>query len=401
MNQEFSGNTWVELSEKALVNNIQIFKNIHNSINLATVVKSNAYGHGMLPVARICLDQGINFLAVNSTDEYHTLTRYFSKEVHHPNSSYQILIMGDPGNPDPNGDYSRAIFVAGNLDVLDRLSKLKNIEKSVEKNVVKKIQIHLKVDTGLSRLGFTEKELSVLGDYLQKNDQKFNLTGVMSHFANVEDVTDPGYMLEQIKAFNKLDDICQTCNKDKSIPLMRHISSSASTILYPATHYDLARIGISLYGFWPSPLTKLSAHSIFKNILPLQPVLTWKTKIVHLKDVAKDKPIGYGCSFLANNDMRVAVIPVGYYEGYDRGLSNSGSVLVEGRRCSIVGRVCMNMSIIDVTHLSEVKMGATVVLIGKQGDNHISADRIAELTDTINYEVVTRINSEIPRIVVC
>ena len=185
---------------------------------------------------------------------------------------------------------------------------------------------------------------------------------------------------------------------------IKHSAASAAAIHYPQTHFNLARVGIGLYGLWPSSLTEQAAH--LKSVgLELQPVLSWKTRVAHLNDVPMGETVGYGCTYYASQPRRIALLPLGYYEGLDRGLSSRGPdpvahVLIRGCPAPIVGRVSMNMTMVDVTRIPDVALGDEVVVIGRQGEREATAEQMALALDTINYEVVTRIGASVPRIVV-
>ena len=174
------------------------------------------------------------------------------------------------------------------------------------------------------------------------------------------------------------------------------MSSSAAVIVRDDAYFDMIRLGISLYGLWPSRQAKRMTEKRYKNF-KLKPALTWKTKVIKIKEVTKGASVGYGCTYKAENKMKIAVLPVGYWDGYDRHLSNKGEVIIENKKCPVIGRVCMNLVMIDVTKVKNVKVGSVVVLLGKQGKAEITAEEIAKKIGTINYEVVTRINSVLPR----
>ena len=176
-------------------------------------------------------------------------------------------------------------------------------------------------------------------------------------------------------------------------------ANSAATILFPETHFDLVRVGISSYGMWPSKETYVSYLNERNNGFSLIPAFTWKTKIAQIKDIPPGEYIGYGCTFRTTHDTKLAILPVGYYDGYDRGVSN-GYVLVHGKRAFLRGRVCMNIIMADVTDIPEAALEDDVVLIGKSGDEMISAEQFASWASTINYEATTRVNDRIPRILI-
>ena len=275
------------------------------------------------------------------------------------------------------------VFI-GALDVLTSWLKLKD-----------KPDIHLKFDTGMGRQGFHPQEASQISAGLLP--YKSHIKGVCSHFANVEDVLEQEYALQQIALFRR----AQETLRQEGIAVPAHIASSASALILKESQFDYARTGIALYGLWPSRATRLSFAKLFNNVEPLRPVLSWRTRITSIKTVSKDGYIGYGCTFKAIKEMRIAIIPVGYYEGYPRlAGEHSSHVLVHGTRCPLVGRVCMNMMMADITHLSSVQAGDIATLIGKDGKEEIEAELFAGWSSTIHYEALARLNPLIPRITV-
>lgn len=209
------------------------------------------------------------------------------------------------------------------------------------------------------------------------------------HFANVEDVKRPAYAKKQLHAYERALLLMQDLGLD---PGLRHTASSAAVFVSPEAQFDLVRPGIALYGLWPSEQVKRHSKG-----LSLHPVLTWKTIVAQVKDVAKGTSVGYDRTERVRRDSKVAVLPVGYWDGLDRRLSSKGHVLIRGKRCKILGRICMNMCMVDVTGVSGVAPNDEVVIIGKQGREEVSAEEFAKTLGTINYEVVTRINPQIPR----
>lgn len=372
--------TKVEISKNAILSNIQSFKNIIPKTTLfAAVVKSNAYGHGLKTISQLALEGGADFLAVNSLEE--------GLSLHNSFPIANILIMGEIPNLEKNAKFlntSKFHVVVSREDEILELRKLP-----------KRPFIHLKTDTGMGRLGyFGEKMLKLLYDFKTKN---LPIDWLMTHFASTEDFTEHSYSMQQLTRFQNYIQYAKKIGYNK---LKYHAASSASTMLFPEARLDMVRVGISLYGLWPSMQTRLSLSLMGNTTFDLQAVMKWKTEIVHIQHLDAGSYIGYGSTYKTNYPTTTAVIPVGYYEGLDRRLSNQGYVLLRGERAPILGRVCMNMTIIDITHIKEPKIGEEVILIGQSGKETISADDIASLTGTINYDVVTRINSSIPRIVV-
>jgi alanine racemase len=217
------------------------------------------------------------------------------------------------------------------------------------------------------------------------------------HFANIEDTTDHSYAQRQLEKFMEYVDLLG--QNDINIPV-KHVACSAAAILFPETFFDMVRVGIGIYGLWPSKETYLSCIQEEREPVNIKPVLTWKTRVVQIKDVPDGAFIGYGCTYKTTRPTKLAVLPVGYYDGYDRHLSNASYVLIAGKRAPLRGRVAMNFITVDVTDIPDVCLEDEVVLLGPQDSERISAEQLASLCGTINYEIVTRINPEIPRLVV-
>jgi len=276
---------------------------------------------------------------------------------------------------------------------------LKRSEKE-KGNSYRPLKGHIHIDTGLSREGFLLEGLAQKIEFLKPNKHLIHVQGVMSHFANTEDVTEQSYAFEQLSKFDEAFEIV-TQTLDLPYKLEKHIAQSSSTLIIEKSHYDISRVGISLYGLWASNETKLSAK-VIKNELPsLKPVLSWKCKSQSVKKIPSGNYIGYGCSCRAERDLRVALLPVGYFDGYPRLLSNKGYVLVKGLRCKILGRVMMNHIIVDVTEsTSEDTNEVVATLIGKDGNESVTAEHMADWAQTINYEIVTRIGPHLKRMVV-
>jgi alanine racemase len=251
--------------------------------------------------------------------------------------------------------------------------------------------VHLKVETGTNRLGARGSAATALAAFIRAQPTLV-LEGVYTHYANVEDTLDNSYAEHQLRRYQAALADIEACDG-----ILTHTAATAAGILYPQTRFTMVRVGIGLYGLWPSAQTAEAARRA--NIdLDLQPVLSWKARVVHLNDVPLGEPVGYGCTYVATRPRRIAVLPVGYYEGFDRGLSNRGRVLIRGQVAPVVGRVAMNMTMVDVTDIPGVTVGDEAVIIGRQGDRSLTAEDMAALLDTINYEVVTRINPALPRI---
>jgi alanine racemase len=369
---------WVEISADALRNNVGEFRRrLGDGVKLGAVVKSNAYGHGMLETARVVRDAGADWLCVNSIHEAVAL-----REAGH---DLPVLVMGYVPREALDEIVARDLrLVVYNADTLDRLEELAERQD-------RRVQVHLKVETGTYRQGVTEEGLPVFLEKI-RGSKRLELEGVTTHYANIEDTTDHSFAERQIATFERLAEMAAP------VPL-RHTACSAAAILFTRTHMDLARIGISLYGLWPSRETYVSCLETGKPTLELHPVMIWKSRIVQVKHVPEGSYVGYGCTFRTTRPSLIAVLPVGYHEGYDRGLSGVAHVLVRGRRAPVRGRVCMNMTMVDVTDVPDVALEDEVVLLGAQESERVSAEQLATWCGTISYEIVSRIHPSLPRIV--
>lgn len=373
---------WVEVDSRALQNNVAEFRRrVGPGVRLGTVVKSNAYGHGTVEVARIVAPAGADWLCVNNVDEAVALR---SAGLAPP-----IHVMGYV----PLGALEAVVVhdlqpVVYNLETIDRLGELGG-------RLGRRARVHLKVETGTNRQGVLEESIP---DFVARiRERGLELAGVSMHFANIEDTTDHAFAEHQIAAFARISD---TVRRASDKPPVFHSASSAATLLFNRTHLDLVRIGIALYGLWPSKETYVSCLERGKPSLDLRPVLTWKTRIAQVKPVAEGGYVGYGCTYRATRPTRIAILPVGYHEGYDRGLSGVAHVLIRGRRAPLRGRVCMNMTMVDVTDIPEAALEDEVVLLGRQGDERITAEQMGLWCGTIAYEIVSRIHPALPRVVV-
>jgi alanine racemase len=370
--------SWLEIDTAAIRSNYQHFLALAAPSTIAPVLKSNAYGHGLELVYRALSILNPPWLCVNYMSEAQSLRGFGYRG--------RILVVG-PLTQEGFDVAAQACAepVLGNFELLRTwLGK------------DRPCPIHIKVDTGMSRQGFLLSDLPEVLVLLSGNQDK--VVGICTHFANVEDVTDHSYASRQLKEFHTALSMFANAGFKS---LLKHAASSASTLIMSDSRLDLDRIGISLYGHWPSRITKVSYLQVNHQVVPLKPVLSWKTKLTTVKRVEPGKYIGYGCTYRATRPMVVGVVPVGYFEGYPR-LAGEGAsrVLIKGERCAIVGRICMNMMMVDVTHLTNIAVGDTVTLIGQDGEEHIGANDLAEWARTINYEVLSRLHPEIPRIAV-
>ncbi|RKX24127.1 MAG: alanine racemase [Candidatus Zixiibacteriota bacterium] len=275
-------------------------------------------------------------------------------------------------------------------EALTKLGKLSTRTK-------RKIRTHLKLETGTNRQGVSENKLKSFAAIYKKYPLLGKPYGAGMHFANIEDTTNHEYATEQLSRFNRM---VRQMTVLGIRPTVRHTACSAALLLFEKTRFELVRPGIAVYGHWPSKETYLSYRLAGGTNRILKPILSWKTRVTQIKDVPADSFVGYGCTYRTSTRTRLAVLPVGYYDGYDRSLSNVAYVLIKGKRAPIRGRVCMNLVMVDITDIPGVKLEEPVVLIGKQGREKLTIEQLADWAGTINYEMLARLSPATPRLVV-
>ncbi len=374
---------WVEIDSSALIHNIHQFRRlIGRKRKLLATVKANAYGHGILDVSKIALRAGADWLGVHSLEEGLMLRK--------EGLSCPILVVGYVALEDLREAVLQDLrLTVYNFETIDRLAK-------VCLELGKKVSLHVKIETGTYRQGIREENVL---SFIKKAQESSGLVieGIFSHFANIEDTTDHTYARFQLENFKR---IIQSLEENKINVPVKHTACTAAAILFPETYYDLVRVGIGMYGLWPSKETYLSCLLQQREPLQLRPILSWKARIAQIKKVPQSAFVGYGCTYRTTRETVLAVLPIGYYDGYDRSLSNSSYVLVRGKRAPLRGRIAMDFIMVDITDIPGVELEDEVVLIGQDGDEVITADSLALLVGTINYEIVTRINPRIPRVVI-
>ena len=379
----------IEISKSALQNNYAFLRQtIAENTIMSSVVKGNAYGHGLenfVPLAESC---GINHFSVFSADE-----AFYVQNLKSKNS--QIMIMGMIGNE----ELEWAIQTGVEVYMFD-LERLETGLSLAQKAKIP-IKIHLEMETGMNRLGIAKKDIPKMFELLEKYQNCFILEGICTHYAGAESIANYVRVKSQIINYKKIVSRFKKKENPAFIPKKYHTACSAATIAYPQTQMDMVRIGILQYGFFPTQETLIQYLKDNKtHIDPLKRVLTWKSKIMTIKDVEAGEFIGYGTSFLASQKMKIAIVPVGYAHGYSRSLSNMGRVLIRGERMAVVGVVNMNLMIIDLEKMQQAQIGDEVVLIGKQGEQEISIASFGEMSNQLNYELLTRLPINIPRKVV-
>lgn len=376
--------TWVEISSAALRHNLQLFRRLVGvPTAVMAVIKANAYGHGMTEVAKV-LTASVSSKSKVSSSKTDNRLLWFGV-----NSGAEALALRQEG-------ISAPILVLGlvgpeefeELAAKDISFAVSRIEDLAFLPVRARFQI--KIETGTHRLGFFPQELSLVIRRLKKLRRRPE--GFYTHFADAERVRSR-FWKQQLKELERAERLFLRAWKK---PLLKHASATAAALQYPSAHFDIVRIGIGLYGLEPDP--EFCKHPLIRE---LRPVLSWKTRIVQVKKVPKGATIGYDRAYRARRPITIAVLPVGYWDGYARGLSSFGSVLLRGVRVPVVGRVCMNMTMADVSAAPHPKTGEEVILLGKsKNGKEISVVQMAKQLNTITYEIVTRINPLIPRVIV-
>lgn len=372
---------WIELDSSALVHNVEVIRSILSpGTQLLGVVKANAYGHGLALIAGLAAKH-VDWFGVHSADEARSLRRL---GIDKP-----ILIMGFvPPSELHDLDVGIHLLVAS-------ASSLNWVAEYRELSGVS-LPVHLKVDTGAKRQGVPPNRVA---DVLRKAvGLGLDIVGLATHFANIEDTLEHEFALQQLQRFqNVLRVAKETLGYE---PDHVHAACSAASLLFRQTDFSLARIGISLYGHWPSRETKLSwALEHRRDGLELRSVLTWRAMVGQLQPVARGESVGYGRTWRALRDTVLAVIPVGYADGYPRELGNRARVAVRGCHAPVVGRICMNILMADVTDIPGVEIGDRVTLVGCDGEAKITAEDLAGLCGSINYEFLARLSPAIPRLV--
>ncbi len=378
--------TWAEIDLDALKNNHRELRRLTSpSADIMAVVKADGYGHGAIQASRIALANGARFLAVARLEE--------AVQLRDAGITAPILLFGY--SMPTYVDTLASLGIWASINSLDSARAMSSAAVRCNKTVC----AHIKVDTGMGRLGIMADEIA-LSTPANKLPQdcadtilaitslpKIKIEGIFTHFANA-DSFEKTHAASQLAIFNNLLDALRKRGVEFKY---RHAANSAATIEMPDSHLDLVRPGIAQYGLWPSPEVDLSR-------IDLKPVMTVKSRIIQVKDVGPGFRVSYGSTHTTSSSTRIATIPIGYADGYDRILSSRGHMLVRGKRAPIVGRVCMDLTMLDVGHIPDADLDDEVVILGTQGSNVISADEIAECVGTINYEIVSSLTARVPKI---
>ncbi|OGC06300.1 alanine racemase [candidate division WOR-1 bacterium RIFOXYD2_FULL_36_8] len=360
-------NTYAEIDLEAIKHNInEVKKIIPDKTRFMAVVKANAYGHGVVAVSRAAMEAGVFYLAVANLRE--------ALELREAGTRLPILILTES----PTSVVDEIVHYRLTQTVYSFSEAKALSDESVKRD--RKSNIHIKIDTGMGRVGVAPSEAVALYNKISSLPNLI-VEGLFTHFAKAEEHGD-NYTKEQ---FDKFKNIIIRFN---NIPI-KHAANSAATLFHPDTHLDMVRIGLMMYGLYPSGGTH--------RFITLRPALSFKTRIVYLKRVPEGTMLSYGGTYVTSKETAIATIPVGYADGYSRSLSNRSHVLIRGKRCPVVGSISMDMTLVDVGDMN-VEIGEDVVLIGAQGLESITADEIARLDRTISYEIICGIGKRVPRI---
>jgi alanine racemase len=380
--------SYIELDQNALHKNIKYLQQeLGSYVRFVSVIKGNAYGHGIsefVPMAEYC---GIDYFAVFDVLEAQQACKVKKEGT-------DIMIMGgiEPENLLWVIENNCSFFISD----LEGLKQAIRIAQQLEK----KAKIHLEIETGLHRTGLEEESLSLVVDLLKDYQDFLEIEGICTHFDGAESIANYIRVHDQFDRFQRIKDELESMNITANY---YHVACSSAALMYPETRLNMVRIGIVQFGFWPSKETKihkmLSDKAKYKRN-PLKRVLTWKSKVMGVKTVDTGDFIGYGISYQATKKTRIATVPVGYYHGYRRSLSNIGDVLIHGKKASIIGFVNMSIMIVDISNIVGVKKWDEVVLIGKQGRAEITVASFSEQLNLVNYELLVRLPLQIPRVVI-
>lgn len=366
--------TWAEINIDNLAHNMkEIRKNTREETLVTAVVKADAYGHGAIEAGRVFLKNGANRLAVATLRE--------GIELRKAGIEAPILILGaTPNSEDELG-------VKWNLiETIFSYEKAQNLSKVAKKNN-KIVDIHIKIDTGMGRIGFLPRKETIEEIKAINELPNIRIEGIFTHFARADE-KDKTFTREQFKRFRWVIEELEEIGIN--IPI-KHVSNSAGIIDLPEYNLDMVRSGIINYGLYPS-------DEVNKENIKLKPAMTLKTRISNIKKVPKNTGISYGHTFITEKDSIIGTIPIGYADGFTRLLSSKGEVLVNGKKVPILGRICMDQSMIDLTDVDNVNIGDEVVIFGEDDESSISIEEVAEKLDTINYEIVCMVGRRIPRV---
>ena len=366
--------TWAEIDLNALKNNIRNIKShVGENTKVMAIVKADAYGHGAIPTSKALISGGADCLGVAFIDE--------AEQIRNAGITCPILLLGYTAEE----DIKRAV----ELDITPTVFGISAAEKISQeaKKAGKTVKIHIKIDSGMNRIGFVCNEKSVNEIARISRLENIEIEGIFTHFS-CADEADRGYTDSQAKKFISL--VKRLEEKGVNIPI-KHACNSAGIVVFPEYHFDMVRAGIITYGMSPSEYVDISQ-------LGLKPALTFKSTVSRVQEISPGEKISYGGTFVSEKNMKIATVPIGYADGYLRSLSDKACMLVNGQPAKVVGRICMDQCIIDVTNVNNIKVEDEVVVAGGEKDSPVSFDRLAALAGTINYELFCLIGKRVPRI---
>lgn len=369
--------TWIEIDRKAIRHNYKLFRSlIPKTTKLLSVVKSNAYGHSHIDFSKEVEALGVDYIAVDSIVEGLSLRK---SGVRCP-----ILVLGHTLHV--------RIKDAAVHDIRVAVSSITQLQQLKKETFRRPLKIHIKVDTGLHRQGFTLSDISAVREFLKWNlkTKRVMVEGLFTHFAQGKDPMHPAYTKKQLEEFTEW---VQEFHGLGVRPIL-HTAATGPTLVFPESHFDMVRIGIGLYGIWPDEETK----KYLEKKYTLKPILSWRAVVSEVKQLPKGSKIGYDSTETLKQNSTVAVCPIGYWHGFPRALSSHGFVLINGKRAKVLGRVSMDMISVDVTGIKNVKVGSIATILGKDSKDELKAEDVADSMDASTYELLTRINPLIKRL---
>lgn len=379
----------IRISREALRRNAETLRTLVQPVRAAFVVKSNAYGHGLIETA-LAIEPYASRLCVYALEE--------AIELRDGGVTAPIVILG----PIPPQSLSDALAAKAEIALWDVGSYVKAIVSAARERHTR-FPVHVKINTGVNRFGLEAHDAAdAVEEYLRHPE--IEIAGVFSHLAAAEELDSP-FTNEQLDRFNRAYAQMQPQFEQRKSNPIRHIAASAAAMLWPQTRLDMVRFGIALYGLWPSPQTREAMHgpsagngNSTGDEVYLEPALSYVSLLAAVRDVPAGASVGYGCTYNAPQAMRIGAVPLGYADGIPRLLSNTGTFTVDGALCPIIGRVCMNVTLLDLTAAPNARAGSPVTLIGNDGNVSVTVDDWATWAQTINYEIVTRLPSELTRV---
>jgi alanine racemase len=378
--------SYIEISKSAYRHNIKYLRNIiGKGVRFSSVVKGNAYGHGAENIVPLAEAAKINHFSVFSASEALDVFNVASP-------SSDIMVMGYLN------DDQLAWAIENGIEFyvfdFDRLNKAIELAKKIGKPA----RIHIEAETGFNRTGIEYEKLPLVIEIMKDNSPHLVFEGLCTHYAGAESITNFYRVMKQIQEYRRF---VKCFNRNGLKPNFRHTAGSAATLTYSQTIMDMVRVGIAQYGFWPTQETFI--HQFKRNQAKdsdLKRVISWKSRVMTIKEVDSGDFVGYGTSYMTNKRIKIAIVPVGYANGFSRSLSNTGRVLIRGKRVPVIGTVTMNTMSVNVTDIPNVQPGDEVVIIGKQKRLDISIASFSEMSNQLNYQILARLPGNIPRHIV-